>query len=149
MGMGRVWAKKFEFEENPFLGKNIFDFWGNLTPKMHAHLAIHPCPPFPHAGKEWELIYLHIFLSAVCSTFTILELLGTSLTFLELLCIPHPHFYNFLHFPHDWEVIFAKISAWALGLMFLLLFSRPGIHFVMPSELEKRQWFLGVCVLDF
>ena len=122
--MGRVWANKFEVGEAPIFGKNVFDSWGKLTPKMHAYVIIHPRPP------------LHSWFW---------ELLGTSFTFLELFCIPHPYFYNCLHFPHDWEVRFVNLSAWALGLAFLLLFPRLGIHFVMPSKLEKRPWFMGIC----
>ena len=55
MGMGRVWA----WISN--LGKIIFYFWGKKTPKMHAHLLIHTRSSFAHAGKSWELFYLHVF----------------------------------------------------------------------------------------
>ena len=98
-------------------GKPIFDFWGKLTPKMHAHLVIHPRPPLH--SQFWEL-------------------LGTSLTFLELLWIPHPRFYSFLHFPHDWEVIFAKLSSWDLGLTFLLLFPSMRICFCNAQRIGEK-----------
>ena len=55
MGMGRVWARKFEFRGIPIFEKNVFDFWGKLAPKMHAHLVIHPCSPFSSCSEAWDL----------------------------------------------------------------------------------------------
>ena len=55
MGMGRVWACISN------LGKTVFYFWGKKTPKMHAHLPIHPRSSFSHAGKAWQLFYPHVF----------------------------------------------------------------------------------------
>ena len=80
MGMGRVWAKKFEFGETPIFGKNVFEFWGKLTPKMHAHLRIHPNPSSLHAVEDWGLFYLHIFGLCVCVHLHDFWILGIFLT---------------------------------------------------------------------
>ena len=54
---------KFEFGENPFSRKIVFDFLGKKTPKMHAHFPIHPHSSFAHIGKlRSYFLYLHDFV---------------------------------------------------------------------------------------
>ena len=68
---GKSMGRKFELGGNPFLWKNVFDFWGKKTPKMHAHLVIHPCFPFfltillhmvfLHAAEASCVFILHVW----------------------------------------------------------------------------------------
>ena len=132
----RIWGK-------PILGEKRFWILGQFNTQNAC--------PFGHTStssisSRRESLGANLpswFLSAVCSSFTILELPGTSLAFLELLCIPHPCFYSFLHFPHDWESKFANLSSWALGLTFLLLFPRMGIRFCNAQCIGEEATIYG------
>ena len=172
MGRGRVWARKFEFGENPFLGKNVFYFWGKLTPKMHAHLVIHPRSPFSSPSETWELFYLHdfsccvfsltiwgswaFFSSSVTHVGALSKWLGVLcvwILFLGLLCV----------FYLTWEVVYSFSSCrefcfcddLCLGFFpnvfvaFSPLISKLKIVFALPNNLEERPRFFGCWWIRF
>ena len=71
----------FEFGENPFLAKIVFDFWGKKAPKMHAHLPIHPRSSFAHAGKLgscfiFMFLLIFLILHAHKSVFGVVQQVG-------------------------------------------------------------------------
>ena len=113
-----AWEWEEYGQRNSNLGKNVFDFWGKLTPKMHAHLVIHPRSSSLHIVESWVLFYLHNF-PVVCSPsrwrlldvfLTIIHPRWGSLKRLGISCVWHSRFWvfyvcftscwqSFLHFP--------------------------------------------------
>ena len=117
MGMGRVWARKLEFGENPFLGKNVFDFWGKKTPKMHAHLAIHPRFPF------FLTILLHVGFLHVD----------------EASCVHPSRWESFSSFLHAQTFVLVLFSKWARKIYIFSTFSwiLQWLRTILPSWVAK------------
>ena len=161
MGMGRVWAKKFKFGENPFLGKIVFDFWGKKTPKMHAHFPIHPRSSFAHAGKLRRCFLLHNFVGCVFFLHDFGSWAFLSLTFTHVgapssgweVAMCEIHDFGFvvyfflswivvLHFARVWEFCFCDVLM--VGFFpnvfccIFPIFTKMKIIFLLPNDFEER-----------
>ena len=98
---------------------------------MHAHLVVHPRPPFPHAVGAWKAIYLHIFVCCVC--------------FLHIGEI-------FLHFSPWMESYFGNSQRWVLSFTIWCHFPHcacPGNPFwCCGVNGQQRITILGFVVVD-
>ena len=68
---------------------------------MHAHLGVHPPPPFPHVVEAWRVVSLHVFVCCAC----FLHVGGA-----------------FYSFSLGWEIVFVMISGWVSFPTILLHF---------------------------
>ena len=143
MRKGRVWAGNSNLGKTHFLGKNIFEFWCNLTLKMHSHLAIHPCSPFSsHSGSLVFFLPTRFFLWYVLlhdlgswvfssSSFTHVGALSSGWEFsvCEIrfwvalcVCVFFPHLGSHFFILLSRGFIFVIICGWFSSVMFLLHF---------------------------
>ena len=64
MGMRRVWEKKLNWEEHPFLKKHVFTSWERKQQKMYAHSLMHSRFHLPsHFGEQRDVFWSPIIHS--------------------------------------------------------------------------------------
>ena len=163
MGVGRVWARKFEFGENPFFGKNIFLLLGqvntqNACPFGHTYKFFFSSP----SGILWVVltsrflpvcVHLHDF-GLLAIFFTIIrprlehslsngcKFLCVEAALLGLMCVLSLMWAVISSFSSGWGICFCN-DVW-LGFFphsFCCISpssSKMGFVLVIPSGLRKR-----------